>query len=153
MRNIIAIAFTLLLGTLLLGFVITTINRSRPAPVEDFVQTGAPQGSPSFSWEYKTSENSDDIPQTEIMLAAYYPGGLIVRKGIDTIAGTCNEYSEQDADVYENSTMIICYYAGLGHYFKVVKSDENYLVQRKIFEEASPDYNPPVTGFETIATF
>lgn len=109
-------------------------------------------GEPTFLWSYLTGE-VDSIPMTEISLTATYENGQTNTKLIDGIEGTCNEYPEPDADVYQNSTMIICYYAGLGHYFKIVKENGHYLVQRRVFEEASPDYDPPVEGFETIATF
>lgn len=109
-------------------------------------------GQPTFLWSYLTGE-VDGIPMTEISLTATYENGQANTKLIDGIEGTCNEYPEPDADVYENSTMIICYYAGLGHYFKIVEENGQYLVQRRVFEEASPDYNPPIEDFKTIATF
>ncbi len=107
---------------------------------------------PSFEWVYVESENTE-IPETTISLTAQDSNGSVISKPIDTIAGGCNEYEERDADVYQNSTMIICYYAGLGHYYKVVESGEHYLVKRKVFEEASPEYTPPIEEFETIAQF
>lgn len=154
MRTIISVGFAVLLGILLLGYVVTTIDRAEPVPTSpNPVQSNTIQGDPAFTWQYETSENQDGIPETKISIAAIYLSGTITRKDVDTVEGNCNEYTETNADMYENSTMIICYYAGLGRYFKVVKSDGSYLVQRRIFEEASPDYNPPVTKFETITTF
>lgn len=153
MRSLIALAVALLLGFLLLGFVIRTIDSSKEAPATETRTESEPQGAPSFSWEYESLEGEDGIPETRIMLAVTYPNGFVERKEVDTVEGSCNEYLEPDEDVYEGSTMIICYYAGLGRYFKVVNSGDEYLVQRRIFEEASPDYDPPITDFETIATF
>ncbi|HRH55703.1 MAG TPA: hypothetical protein PK609_02450 [Candidatus Paceibacterota bacterium] len=118
-------------------------------PTQEDIQTG---GDPSFEWSYKAfTEN--EIPYSRISLTAEYPNGATDRKEIDTIAGGCNEFIEPDADVYPQSTMIICYYAGLGHYYKVVEGDGAYLVQRKVFEEASPEYNPEPEEFEVIAQF
>ena len=114
--------------------------------------TGTISGDPVFEWTYASSSDMD-IPYSKISLVARYPDGSIRTKDIDTIAGGCNAYGEADADVYEKSTMIICYYAGLGHYYKVVEDAGRYLVQRKTFEEASPEYNPPPEQFETIAEF
>ncbi len=49
--------------------------------------------------------------------------------------------------------MIICYYAGLGRYYKVVEDRDGYAVQRRVFEEASPDYDPPPQAYETVVRF
>jgi len=107
---------------------------------------------PSFEWVYVESFDTE-IPYTNISLTARNPDGSTFTKEIDTIAGGCNEYEEADADAYPKSTIIICYYAGLGHYFKVVESGEQYMVLRKVFEEASPEYDPPVEEFEVVAQF
>jgi hypothetical protein len=107
---------------------------------------------PSFQWSYQEFEESE-IPRTTITLTARSSDGVSQTKEIDTIEGGCNEYAEPDVDAYSTSTMIICYYAGLGRYYKVVEQDGTYLVQRKIFEEASPDYVPVQNEFETIASF
>lgn len=108
------------------------------------------RGAPTFEWAYRAF-TEDEIPRSEISLIARYENGTVEEKVIDTIQGDCNAYVEPDADVYERSEMIICYYAGLGHYYKVVEAESAYLVQRKIFEEATPDYAPPQEDFETIA--
>jgi hypothetical protein len=108
-----------------------------------------PEGS-TFAWTYAPSD-VDGIPHSAIGLAITFPDGTVRSKAIDDIEGGCNDYPLPDADVYAGSTMITCYYAGLGRYFKIVESDDGYLVQRRIFEEASPDYSPPDLPFETIA--
>jgi len=109
-------------------------------------------GEPTFEWKYRTL-SGEEIPRTVISLVGEYTDGTVQEEEIDTIAGDCNVYLESDADMYAKSEMIICYYAGLGHYYKVVESTEEYLVQRRVFEEASPDYTPPVESFETVARF
>lgn len=121
-------------------------NQSAEAP------TAPASSNPEFSWSYESFEK-DEIPQTTIKLTANYSDGTNETKTIDTIAGDCNDYGMIDEDVYEQSMMIVCYYAGLGHYFKVIESNGEYLVQRKVFEEASPDYDPPVQEFETVERF
>jgi hypothetical protein len=113
---------------------------------------GIPSGEPVFEWTY-SSFDEKEIPHTNIGLIARYPNGATQTKKIDTVEGDCNEYSSPDKDVYSKSKMIICYYAGFGNYYKVVKSDTAYLVKRKIFEEGGEDYNPPQLPFETIAQF
>lgn len=121
----------------------------RPQP-EPIVQ--APKGAPAFAWTYREFEQ-EEIPRTAISLEATYPDGTTLTKEIDTIEGGCNEYPEPDADVYPASTEIICYYAGFGRYYKVVEGEGGFLVQRKEFEEAAPDYDPPVQEFATLVRF
>lgn len=106
-----------------------------------------------FEWVYEPMGEKEGIPQTTISLVGHYTDGTSEKNQIDKIEGGCNEYSNPDKDVYKGSTEIICYYAGFGRYYKVVQSGERYLVQRKEFEEASPDYNPPIQDFKTIAQF
>lgn len=114
--------------------------------------SGMETGRPVFEWSYKTSSDGE-IPETTISLTSSYADGRGETKVIDTIEGECNTYENADADVYENSTMIICYYAGLGRYYKVVESEGSYSVLRKIFEEASPEYDPPQQAYEAVAIF
>lgn len=109
-------------------------------------------GTPMFEWKYVSFEK-DFIPHTVVSLNAIYTNGTIRTKEIDTIEGGCNEYASPENDVYIKSTEIICYYSGLGRYYKVVLEGEEYIVKRKVFEEASPDYNPPIQGFITIEKF
>lgn len=125
-------------------FVLT--HQSAEAP------TASSRSNPEFAWSYE-SFDANETPRTTISLIANYSDGANETKTIDTIAGDCNDYDSPDADVYARSTMIICYYAGLGHYYKVIEADGRYAVQRKVFEEASPDYDPSVNGFETIQQF
>lgn len=109
------------------------------------------KGSPTFVWQYRAHEG--EIPRTTISLTARYENGEELTKEIDTIEGECNAYDSESENVYTNSSMIICYYAGLGRYYKVVADGSAYAVQRKVFEEASPEYDPPVEVFETIGAF
>lgn len=143
------ILFVLLVGgTLYLVFV-----REKPSLVPSYVPSSPEATStPTFTWSYRTYEDHD-IPYTEITLTATYIDGTVERKIIDTIDGSCNTYETTDPDVYSGSTMIICYYAGFGRYYKVIENKGSYLVQRKEFEEASPDYDPPVQSFQTITQF
>ena len=106
-----------------------------------------------FEWVYESKGEKDGIPQTTVSLAGHYVDGTSDKTYIDDIEGGCNEYASPDKDVYKGSTEIMCYYAGFGIYYKVVQSGEHYLVQKKEFEEASPDYNPPVQEFKTILQF
>lgn len=146
---------------LLLGFIVVGQSRNKddksndvailPTP-EETKQENTPLKDPTFEWSYRSFEEAE-IPRTAITLTARDASGTVLAKKIDTIEGGCNDYEQADLDVYLNSKMIICYYAGLRRYYKVTQSDGGYAVERKIFEEGSPDYNPPLEQFEVIARF
>lgn len=127
------------------------VRPTNPAP-ESAPVLSLPSGDPTFTWQY-TYITSGDFPQTKVALTATYPDGTTIKKDIDTPDGSCNEYATPDKDIYPGSTMSICYAAGLGHYYKVVHVNNDYLVKRKTFEEGSPEYTPPDLPFETIAKF
>jgi hypothetical protein len=109
----------------------------------------------TFTWKYEKADslNLDGIPNTNIFLEVKYENGIIQNKLIDTTAGSCNDLPEKDPDSVENSTNIQCYSAGLGYRFKITKGVESYFVERKTFEEALPDYTPPLYQYEVIAEF
>lgn len=114
--------------------------------------TTTPLGEPTFTWTYREFDAEFDV-KSDITLTATYPDGTKHSRMIETIEGGCNEYSSPDKDVYAKSKMIMCYYAGFGRYYKVVKDDAGYAVMRKEFEEGSPDYNPPVQVFKEVNRF
>lgn len=144
---VIAAALILVVGATYIFLVENSLTLAPEGP-----NTNEASGAPTFTWSYKDSEDND-IPYTEINITATYENSVTETKFIDRVEGSCNTYENTDADMYERSSMIICYYAGLGRYFKVVQDKEAYLVQRKIFEEASPDYNPPMQSYETVVRF
>lgn len=110
------------------------------------------EGDPHFEWSFVSFEEHN-IPKVTIHLSAEYPNGEVKSREIETTEGSCNTYDTRDTDVYIQSEMIICYYAGFGQYYKVVESQSGYLIQKKVFEEASPDYNPPQLPFEILMKF
>lgn len=116
------------------------------------IESKTDRGLPTFIWSYESFE-SEMIPRTKVSITARYEDGTAETKPVETIEGNCNEYTEADADVYPKSTMIICYYAGFGRYYKVVENNGKYQVLRKEFEEASPDYEPPVANYEVLVSF
>ncbi len=111
-----------------------------------------PQGQPTFLWEYDAYE-TPEIHRTIISLTATYPDGTSRTKVVENIEGSCNELTDPDTNAYEHSTVIMCYYAGFGRYYKVMADDQGYTVERKEFEEASPDYNPPQEEYRSIMRF
>jgi hypothetical protein len=151
MDKIILYSVTVIILIIMVYFL---VHRQEPQqgenPIVSTPQT--PLGKPAFEWSYSYSSRSD-IPWTTVHITARYPDGATTTKQLETIEGGCNEYEKRDADVYPLSQMIICYYAGLGRYYKVVEEGNGYAVKRKTFEEATPDYNPPVQQFETVTTF
>lgn len=147
--TIIGIIFILVAG---IALIIFSRKDAANLPVNDFpsvTQSDEVRSNPQFEWRYETSEKAQ-IPQTQISLIASYSDQTSKVKVIDMVEGSCNIYDKRDADVYIKSDEIICYYAGLGRYYKVVKAEDGFKVKRKIFEEASPEYNPPQQEFEII---
>lgn len=153
MKNILSVGVIALLGVL--SFYFFTEMRNPTVPTVETVildEEKEARGAPTFTWSYHTFEGTD-FPVTEISLTAAYEDGSSETKLIEKIQGSCNDYEDPDQMIYERSTMSMCYYAGYGHYYKVIEELESYAVQRRIFEEASPDYEPPILPFETIARF
>lgn len=112
-------------------------------------------GLPVFTWKFEKADsfNLDGMPETDIFLEATYSNGIVRKELIDTTPGGCNALPDPDRDSVSGTETIQCYSAGLGQRFKIIKGKESYLVQRKTFEEALPDYTPPPYQYETVAEF
>ncbi len=148
--------YLIIIIVIIVGAIIVKANLNTTSPANEnptATEESVPRGEPIFTWDYSEPVEKNFIPHSTISLTATYPGGETRTKEIETIEGGCNEYPEADKDVYKDSTMIICYYAGFGRYYKVVKSESKYLVQRKEFEEGSPEYVPPEQEFQTVSQF
>lgn len=107
----------------------------------------------TFRFVEDDSLNLDGRPQTNIYLDAKYPDSTVLSKLVDTTPGSCNSLPDSNEDIVPNSSIIQCYSAGLGYRFKITKGRESYLVLRKIFEEALPDYTPPLYEYEVVSEF
>jgi hypothetical protein len=108
-----------------------------------------------FTWRFETAPTSDDgMPRTQIFLDATYTNNKTLSKEIGTVSGSCNEVdlSTTDKDMVSGSSKIQCYAAGLGYWFKITKENDSYVIVRKMFEEASPDYTPPAYQYERVTT-
>ncbi len=131
----------------------TGIMKPRPISEENTTETAPLVG---FSWQYEpVSLPTSDMSYTRIILNATYENGQILSKEIDIFPGSCNEVDpkkSEDQDMMPDTQKIQCYAAGLGYWFKITQTD-SYVVLRKMFEEASPDYNPPTYTYEAIAEF
>lgn len=128
------------------------INEVSEATVQEQIQNS---GLPVFVWKYEKDDslNPDGQPNTNIFLEAKYPSGITETKLIDTTPGSCNDLPESDIDTVPGSTNIQCYSAGLGYTFKITKGENSYIIKRKIFEEASPEYNPPLQEYQVVSEF
>ncbi len=110
---------------------------------------------PTFAWVFAEdhSLNPDGFPQTTVSLVATYPDGSVKDRLIDIVPGGCSILPDPEEGSLHGSSAVQCYYAGLGYRYRVVTGDTSYLVERKTFEEASPDYEPPQQEYETISEF
>lgn len=110
---------------------------------------------PAFAWSFEQDDslNADGLPQTNVYLTAKYADRRSVSKLVATAPGSCNELPDFKGVKLASTKAIQCYAAGYGDIFKIVKGDSSYLIQRKEFEEGSPEYNPPVQPFKTVAEF
>lgn len=106
---------------------------------------------PVFSWRYEIDDslNGDGLPQTNVYLDVSYSNRKI-DKLIATVPGGCNDLPDKEKDSAPNSVVAQCYAAGYGDLFKIIKGSNAYLVMRKVFEEASPDYNPKPQEYEVV---
>lgn len=109
-------------------------------------------GLPTFTWSYR-EYMENEIPRTEVSLTASYGDTHTETFIVDRADGSCNEYEDERESIYEHSKMIICYGAGLGHYYKIVEEGDGYAIQRRVFEEASPDYAPEPEPFVTLMRY
>ncbi len=123
-----------------------------PAKPAQEPSASTPHGEPVFTWQY-TDVPNPDFPKVRVSLTATYPDTTTITKELSTVDGSCNDYASPDKDIYQHSTMIICYAAGFGHYFKVVQTSNGYTVLHRTFEEGSPEYTPPETTFAPVAQF
>ncbi len=145
----------ILLIVLIALFIIFSSKENNSSSQDTDTPSLSSSQTPVFTWRYEYDDtlNPDGGPQTNIFLDAKYADGSAKTKFIALFPGSCNDYANPDQNIYANSSMIMCYYAGFGQYYKVISSEGKYLVQRKEFDEGGPDYTPPVQEFETIAEF
>ncbi len=109
---------------------------------------------PVFTWKYEADDslNPDGLPQTNVYLEVSYSGKKMSTL-IATTPGSCNDLPDVEDDSVPNSAVAQCYAAGYGDLFKVTIGNNSYLVMHKVFEEASPEYDPVVQQYEVVAEF
>lgn len=110
---------------------------------------------PTFVWksEAATTTNLDGLPKTTVFVEATYADGSVVRKQIDTPDGSCNVLEDSKIERLANTSIYQCYAAGFGYYYRIAKGESSYVIQRKGFEEGSPEYTPPEYPFENVGEF
>ena len=151
-----AVVFIILL---IIGFAFFAYKKYAPTttmPTETPTETSTENTGPvAFTWKYEeaTSLNPDGNPNTNVFLEAKYSNGKTMSRLITVSPGSCNDLPDVPSDSVINSTAIQCYHAGLGYRFKITKSTTSYLIMRQVFEEGSPEYNPPVTNYEVDSQF
>lgn len=130
----------------LIGLCLFAYKTYAPAPAEETPQPAEPAGPPAFSWRFEDADslNPDGNPETRVLLDVTYADGSKETRLVDTTHASCNELPETEAGIIQ------CYGAGLGYRFRIIESGSRYLVQRKTFEEASPEYEPPAYEYETV---
>lgn len=150
-----AIGFVVLFGIALLVAGFYALNSYIYKEKQGDVEVVSGVGVNAFAWRFEQAEslNLDGIPETNIFLDTTYQSGEVQTRLIDTVPSSCNEVPDAESDSVEGTTNIQCYGAGLGYRFKITRNDDSYLVKRKTFEEATPDYNPPVYEYETVMEF
>ncbi|MEJ0002123.1 MAG: hypothetical protein WDN09_03040 [bacterium] len=148
----IALVIITTLAVIVTGFYVLSPRQIPPAEVAGDTQNTEP---PIFTWKYEQAEtlNPDGIPETNVFLQAAYPDRETQTKLIDTTPGSCNELPDADADTYEGTKNIQCYSAGLGYRYKIIEGKKSYLVERQMFEEGTPDYDPPAQKYEVLKEF
>lgn len=151
------IGFGVLLVFLLIFFIIKTyFSNPKEVVISPEILDSTKSEAISFDWKYEKSDslNLDGNPNTNVLLEIKYENGIIQNKLIDTVPMGCNILPDTKEEIIApNSTITQCYGAGLGYWYKITKGNDSYKVERKTFEEALPDFEPPLYQYEVISEF
>lgn len=131
-------------------FLVATLDTDKKTDttLEENLEENVPTQAPTFNWAFEEAStlNPDGSPQTNVYLSVNGE-----QKRIDTVDGSC---SENEGETYEsdvsNTGKVQCYYAGLGQRYRIVKIEDSYAVERKLFEEALPDVALPEREWEVV---
>jgi hypothetical protein len=148
-KDLLLLGAILLVGAILIG-VAALRNANQAAPEErgPAAVPEAPSSVTGLSWDLYVTEAAE-WPETSVTLVALHEDGSSTRIPADSVEGECNA-EDTETDLALDSTQLTCYYAGLGHKFRVIETNDEYLLQMQVFEEASPEYDPPVQEFVTL---
>lgn len=140
------------------GFYVVTQVLYAPSVTDDGVNTPSPAESVNteivgFRWDTSSTRHEGEIPNTDVYVVLRYANGTEYRALLNTIVGYCN-VDVMETQLALGSEQITCYYAGLGHKFRVIETIDAYLVQQRISEEALPtNEGEPMSEFETKLVF
>lgn len=150
----------LLLGALLLiaiaaaTILYTRGDLTQPATEDVQMATGdenrAPAAAPQqlraedFSWEFRESEEKDDVPQTRVSLV--HEGKPTI---IGTYAGSCSAIAAKDLQANQVSGAL-CWYAGRGDEIGVFREGNKYVVKAGVQEESTVDSEGFRGNFKTV---
>ncbi len=140
---------------LVLGIGIFALKSHAPAPAAHEPVAEDLTEAPAFAWTFADSAslNLDGNPQTDVFLTATHADGTVETKQVDTVPGGCSVLPDLEEGSIEGAPAAQCYYAGLGQRYRIVEGDREYAVERKVFEEASPEHEPPQEEYERVASF
>ena len=140
-----------------LGFFLVKTYVWPPAPAiapETKSEEAAASREPSaFAWRFEKADsmNPDGNPETDVLLDIAYTDSTIESVLIDTTPGNCNELPDPEEQRVEGTGVVQCYAAGLGYRYKITKGESSYLIERKEFEEGSPEYVPVVQEYKIVS--
>jgi len=146
-------ALTVILVIIVGFFTIRFLDQKRSAEISENEDVEVVDSNPeSFEWKFEDADslNLDGQPNTDVFVEVTYESGEVRDVLVDTQPGGCNTLDSADEDNALGSKNAQCYGAGLGFTYKITKEEDSYLVKRKQFEEALPDYNPPVIVLDQI---
>jgi hypothetical protein len=138
-------AFIVILVIIVGFFTIRFLDQKRSSEIRENESTETVDSNPqSFEWKFEDADslNLDGQPNTDVLVDVIYESGEVKAFLVDTQSGGCNALDSADEDNALGSKNAQCYGAGLGFTYKITKGEDSYLVERKKFEEALPDYNP-----------
>ncbi len=145
-----AVVFGLIILIGLCVFAYTTYAPSRDH--EENPADTAREAPASFAWTFEEDGtlNPDGQPQTSVSLRATYPDGQVRDTRVDTVPGGCSVLPDPEEGSLAGTSAAQCYYAGLGYRYRIVAEGAMYRVERKRFEEASPEHVPPQQAYEAL---
>lgn len=148
-RTKVFFALLVIIGGVVVYTVYHTPEKEAEVPSTTYTQTTAPV---AFAWRYEkaNSLNPDGNLNTDVFIDITYADGSRGSTFVALSHGGCADLPDSKEERVAGTHVAQCYGAGLGYYFKITKGESSYRVERKMFEEGSPEYNPPEQPYEVI---
>jgi hypothetical protein len=137
---------------LVLGVVTAMFVNQNNKMIEESAPIEQVLSATTFDWRFSaaSTNNLDGNPQTDIFLTVTH-SGQTVEQQVDTVDGSCSVL-EGEGDALATGG-VQCYAAGFGQQYRVVGDGYVFFVERKFFEEALPEIDPPVYEWEVVSEF